>query len=331
MSVNIANNTYNGLLEEGVSSLIMMGSSDMGLFHVKTTNGSKARFSYISTEMEVQELNGICSFENQGSQSLDFLNVTLKEYGSQARMCKSELYNTDYGSALGSYLGQEIDGTLLNGWVGQSISKFSTEMERNRWSADTLLTGTTSGSTMNLSDGIIAQIKAKNAYNSNSNPTGYHQVASTAITSSNAVSRIKAVIDALPMDIKVHPNFKILVSPHVANALSSEIMLSVGVNNIPQLSYNQESGLLTDNFFGYKVFMVKGLQAKEAPANNNIILAGIFTDGAEGVIKLAINNPSDEKNIELKDVSDGDYTRLRIATGFGVSVIPDLSQLAMNA
>ena len=327
MSLGITNNNYAGMLAQGISSLILIGSNDSGLFHTKATNGSKVRFSYTSTEVEVQELNGICSFVDAGNRSLDFLNLTLVETGTQQSICKSELYDTDFGIALAGYLAQEVDGVLLNQWVSQTVDGFSTAMQQMRWSGDL----GASGATLALMDGIVVQIQAGGAYNASSNPTGYQKIATTAITASNAIEEIKKVIDALPFEVTSNQYFKIVLAPGVASALRNQVMLPSTLNNLPQLTFDPATGLLTSNFFGFKVYLAQGLLVSEFPANNNIIIAGIMADNSEGFIKWGVNKPSDEKNLELKDVQDGDYVRLRLGTGQIVSVIPNLSQVAMNA
>lgn len=330
MALNINSNVYAGMLQAGAASLINIGSADLGFFHVGLTNSSKHRFSYVDAEVEVQELEGICSFTDLGDRELSYINLTLAELGTQQSACKSELYGTDYGTAQVGYLNQTVSPELVNEWGLIQIGKFSKAVERLRWSGDVGLSGTTA-----IFDGVIVQIQALGAYSASGNTTGYQRVPTSgtpiAVTASNVIEEIKKVINKLPFEVTSHADFKVLLAPGVAASLRSAIMLATGVNNLPQLSYDPATGKLTDNFFGYKVYVVNGLLEPQKPANNNIILAGIFVDAKHGVLKCAVNKPDDEKNIELKETGDGDYLRMRIATGCMVGVIPNGSQIAMNA
>jgi hypothetical protein len=327
MALNIQNNNYAGMLAKGISSLITVGSRDMGLFHVKPTNGSKARFAYTSTDVVVQELDGLCSFQDLGGRDLDFINLVLSELGSQQAVCKSELFSTDYALGLGGYLNQQVEPELLNEWAMQTVDGFSSKIEELRWSGDANLTGTTG-----IFDGIIVQIKDVGAY-STGNTCGYQQVASTAITSSNAIDRIKAVILALPEEVRGHKDFKVILAPAVASALESQIMTTaLSMHSLPLPTRGTGDGLFMANFYGYRLYVVNGLKSAQVPANNNIVLAGIFADTKEGVLKLGVLKPSDERDILIMDIGDyKDSVGMRIGTALAVGVIPCLSQVAMNA
>lgn len=327
MALTIQNNTYAGMLAQGISSLITVGSRDIGLFHVKPTNGSKARFAYTATDVVVQELDGLCSFTDQGSRELDFINLVLAELGTQQSICKSELFETDYAMGLGGYLNQTVDPNLLNEWAMQTVAGFSKKIEELRWSGDVNLTGT-----LGIFDGVVVQIQAAGAFSSG-NTCGYQQLASTAITASNAIDRIKAVILALPQEVRDHQDFKVLLAPAVAAALESQIMTTaLSMDSLPLPTRGTGDGLFMANFYGYKLYVVNGLQSAQVPANNNIVIAGIFTDAKEGVLKLGINKPSDEKDILIMEIGDyKDSIGMRIGVALNVGVIPCLSQVAMNA
>jgi len=62
MALTITNNTYNGILTPGMSSLISIGANDYTLWHSATTNGSKVRLSYVDATAPLQDLSGgICT------------------------------------------------------------------------------------------------------------------------------------------------------------------------------------------------------------------------------------------------------------------------------
>ena len=102
------------------------------------------------------------------------------------------------------------------------------------------------------------------------------------------------------------------------------------MNSLPTLSLNVENGQITDGkFFGAKVYVCYGLDA--TTANQNVIMAGIFTDSRMGVLKHAVNKVKENETLTLKEVKDGDAVRFRSIMSQAVNVIPNLSQMAMNA
>jgi hypothetical protein len=327
MATQINNNEYCGMLTQSLSELITIGANDYSLWHIDASTplgGNKVRMAYVDADVELQEIDGLCSFQDLGDVEVSYMNLTLKELGTQQSICKSDLYATDFGSAGNGFLNQEVDADLLNKWALKFSNKFSKAAQRERWSGDV----TISGSTM---DGIVKQVKAKGAYDAATNPTGYRQVANTAITSANVIEEMKKVLDELPFEVTSHPMFKLVIAPKVAAALRSRVMLPSTVNNLPQLNFDVNTGRVTDNFFGYNVYMAEGLNSPLVPANNNIVMGGIFGEDEVSSIKAAFNRPTDEKMVEIKDVQDGDFVRIRVATGQDVSVIPNASQIAMNA
>ena len=327
MSLILNDNAYCGMLSQSLSQLVTIGSNDFGLWHVDaaTVNGNKVRMAYVDADVVIQEIDSLCDFQDLGDVEVSFMNLTLKTTGSQQTICKTKgLYKTDFASAGGGFQNQEVDPTLLNEWALKFTTKFSKAAQRERWSGNESL----SGSSMN---GIVVKIQSKGAFDAVSNPTGYQQLANTPVTSANVIVEMKKVLDELPFEVTSHPMFKIILAPAVAQALRSAVMVPTTVNNLMQLDWDVNTGRVMSNFFGYSVYMAEGLSSPLVPANNNIIMAGIFGAGNESSIKAAFNKPDDEKSIEIKDVQDGDFVRLRIATGQQVAVIPNASQIAMNA
>lgn len=324
MALNISNNNYSGILIEGLSSLVTIGANDYSLFHTALTSGSKVRIPYVDANPTIQDLSaGICSFIDEGDRVLDYVNLDLCEVGTQQTACVSELFDTDYASAAAGYLTQDIDPDLANAWARRIVHKFSKQVQNLRWAGDTL----SSDPALALCDGVIKQVKATGAFGTG-NTTGYQLVVAPATSASDVVSAITEVISALPFEVKSHPMFKVVVGSDVANYLMAAVMQQVGVNNLPQVDFDQATGLLMENFFGYSIYMADGILAN--PLNAGLIMAGVFGDSDEGSLKWGVNRPEDEKNLELKLIEDGDKVRMRIAVASAVGITPDASQIAMN-
>jgi len=325
MSLTVTNNNYAGVLNPGLSALISIGANDYTLWHSATTSGSKVRMSYVDATTSLQDLSGgICTFADAGDRTLDFMNLDLVQLGSQQSACISELYATDYASASAGYLNQGVDPELVNAWAERLVDGYSKGMENLRWSGD-LLSGVPA---LAFQDGIVLQIQALGAYVAGANDTGYQKVATTVVSAANVIAELQKHIAVLPFEVTSHPGYKLVVAPGVAKFFQQAVMTATGVNNLMLVDTDLATGRITSNFFGFPIYMAKGLGA--TAANNNNIMSGIFVDAPEGVIKWGVNLPSDEQNIELKETNDGDNLRLRLASAQAVTVIPNGSQISLN-
>ena len=324
----ITNNNYAGSLTPGLSSLMTIGSNDITMFHVGLTNGSKHRFGYATADAPLQLMSGtgvgLCGLLSNGEGQLEFINLDLDAIGVRLAECRDAFYATDYAGAFNGVLAQEIDTDILNAYTSDLVKNFSKGMQNLRWSGDTA----SATPALAYQDGIVKQIQDAGAYVPVTNETGYRQIPTVAVTPANVVDQIKLAIAELPTEVTSYAGFKIVVGPLVAAALRSASMVSVGVNNMTLRNPDLATGRITDNFFGYSVYEANGLGA--VAANSNIIVAGIFEDTNKGIIKVAMNEATDEKSIRVRDL-ENDTVEFTLASGQKVGLIPDLSQVAMNA
>ena len=163
---------------------------------------------------------------------------------------------------------------------------------------------------------------------------GYQKLATTTITASNAIQEIRKVVALLPLKVRMNPAFKIVISGTVEGFLEQQAQataLSNGLASLPVLNYNVATGQIMDkSYFGAPVFVAQGLDA--VTANQNIIMAGLFEDSRVGQLKLATLDPMEGENVVITDLSPmSRETRLEAVHAQNVAVIPNLSQLAMNA
>ena len=325
----ITNNNYAGSLTPGLSTLMTIGSNDISMFHVGLTNSTKHRFGYVTASAPLQLMSGpggtgLCGLVSNGVGTLDYMNLDLKGLGVRLAECRDAFSETDWGGAFNGVLAQEIDVDILNAYTSDLVKQFSKGMQDLRWSGDT-----GSGvAALAYQDGIVKQIQDVGAFVPTTNEVGYQQIATTAVTATNVIDEIKKVINALPNEVTSYGGFKVVVGPVVSSALRSAVMVSTGVNNLPMINPDLTTGLLTDNFFGYSIYEARGLGA--TAANSNIILAGIFEDSNRGILKVAMNKADDEKSIQIRDL-ENDSIQFSLASRQAVGLIPDLSQVAMNA
>ena len=323
---NITNNNYAGALVPGMSSLIQIGANDMGAFNVGTTNGSKVRFGYATAAAPLQDMStlGLCGLVSNGVGSLDFMNLELTAIAVRLAECRDAFYETDFAGAYNGVLSQELDMALVQAYTNDLVENFSNGLQALRWSGDSA----SLVPALAYHDGIIKLVQAAGAFNATTNPEGYQEITTTAVTASNVVAELSKVINALPSEVTSYKGFKVMVGSTVASALKAAAMQPLGVNNLTMTNPDLSTGRLTDNFFGYSIYEARGLNA--VAANRNIIIAGIFEDSNKGVLKLGVNTPNDEKSIDIKTL-ESDQVQFTIGSGQAVALIPDLSQVAMNA
>lgn len=329
MSLALVNNNYVGELKADIATLFSIGATDLDLFHVMTTKGSKLRFPYLSVNTVVQEVDSLCDMVSSSGRSRELVDVELKTLGFEEVACNDEEFKTDYADAERGYFAQQPGPAQVAEWMMLHSDNFMIELQNLRWSGDTA----SATAALAYHDGIVKRIQAKAAYNATTNPEGYQKVTTTTVTASNAIQEILKVIHALPVAVKNDPMCKILISPTIQGLLSQQtttVALSQGLASVPKLTYNPVTGQILDStYFGAPVYIAYGLDA--TTANQNIIMAGLFGDSRKGVLKYGATDPMEGENIEVKLVADGDKTRMRAIHSQNVAVIPNLSQVAMNA
>lgn len=329
MSLNLVNNNYVGEMNKDIAALLSLGAKDAAFFHVLLTKGKKVRFPYLAVESTPTSFSSICAATDNGNRSREVVDLDLVSHILQETACKDEEFNTDWANANGSYESQQPDPAQMIEWAMLHADNFNLFLQNLRWSGDTA----SGNAALAYQDGIIKQILAANPYDASTNPTGYQQVANTPVTAANAIQRIGAVVDAIPqLFVKLDPMFKIVISQTVANFLIQQCRnttLTVGLASVPMINYNVETGQILDaTYFGAPVYVCAGLDA--TATNQNIILAGVFGDNRKGVLKYGCTDPMEGENVTMKEVLDGDAIRLRVIHSQAVTVIPNLSQVAMN-
>ena len=329
MSLTLVNNNYNGDLIGQLATLLTIGSTDLELFHVMQTRGRKLHFPYATVATAIQTFTSICAVTDQGGRSREIIDVELVSFVMQETACYDEEFDTDYANANDGYESQYLSDQIAE-WARMHIDNFSFGLQNIRWSGDT----TSSDATLQKHDGVVKLVQAAAAYNVTTNPAGYHKVTTTTVTASNAIQEIGKVIDAVPqLWVKQNKNFKIVISPTIYNFLQQQLrnaQLTVGLNALPKLMLNETTGqVASSDYFGAPIYVAYGLDA--VTANQNVIMAGVFADDKMGVLKYATNKVDEDKTLTVKEILDGDAVRLRAISSQNVAVIPDLSQMAMNA
>lgn len=330
MSLTLVNNNYVGEMQNEFATLVSSGANDLVLFHVKYSKGSKLRFPYLYVETNPEGFTSLCARVDNSSNGKVVIDVELTQAGIQLTACNDEEFKTDWANVSGGILNQKPDPQQVAEWAMLHADNFSLWLQNLRWSGDTA----SADAALTLHDGVVKKIQALNAYNASTNPNGYQKLTTTTITASNAIQEIRKVVALLPLKVRMNPAFKIVISGTVEGFLEQQAQataLANGLASLPVLSYNIETGQIMDKaYFGAPVYVAHGLDA--VTANQNIVMAGLFADSRVGQLKLATLDPMEGENVVITDLSpQSRETRLEAVHAQNVAVIPNLSQLAMNA
>lgn len=330
MSLNLVNNNYVGEIIGALATLLTLGASDLSFFNVKETKkGKKARFAYATVETVIQTFDSICDVVDDGDVSREMIDIDLVKFVVSKKLCYDINFDTDYADATDGYESQTLGDQIVE-WARMEIDNFSFGLQSVRWCGDT---GIGSG-ILSKYDGVVLQLQGLGAYVVVTNETGYHKAPTVVVTSSNALQQIGIVTDFMPHLFVKNANkgYKILVSQNVANLLITQVRNNdntTGLTSLPKISLNAETGQLTDGaHFGAPVYVAFGLDA--VAANQNVIMAGIFTDSPFGILKFGVNKVMENETLNIREVDDGDAVRMRAISSENVAIVPDGSQMAMN-
>jgi hypothetical protein len=330
MSTALVNNNYVGDMNKDFATLVSIGATDTSLFHVMYSRGRKLRFPYLYVATSPEGFTSICALTDNSSSGREVVDVELIRAFIKETVCNDMEFGTDWANAENGILSQKPDPEQVAEWAMMHGENFMLWLQDLRWSGDTA----SSNAALTLHDGIVKKIQAKNAYDASTNINGYQKVATTTVTASNAIQEIRKVVAALPLKVRMDPGFKIVISGTVEGFLEQQTQatgLTVGLASLPVLNYDVATGKIVDKaYFGGPVYVAAGLDA--TVANSNIIMAGIFEDSRKGQLKLATLDPMEGENVVVTDLEPQFHeTRLEAVHAQNVAVIPNLSQLAMNA
>ena len=332
MGLTLVGNNFVGDVLTGVASLVTLGAMDASLFDIKPTTKQKIRFAFTSVVTGVKAFDSLCDLTDTSDRQRQLVPIELDRFYMQEHACIDEEWGTDYGNAISFPDAMDLDPESVLSWVEEHASNFSEALELARWSGDKNFTTLDADDPLRRIDGVMTQIKALGAHNATTNPTGYQQIAATAVTQANVLEEIDKVYSALPLKVRKHKMFKIIISPQVADALESRIRSnnnSTGRTKLPAFEWDMETGqVIKTSELGAPVYVCNGLDYN---GNRNTILAGIFGQGKKGVAKYACLTPKMEGTMKVTYFEKEFKIRFLMLSAQNVGILPDVRQIALNA
>ena len=211
-----------------------------------------------------------CNFV-AGDQSLDAIDIDVCAVSALAEACRFDLEQSFLSLQMvaGSNASFEVPSFMAYYW-DEMAKEVESEIEQIRWKGDTTITGTTF---LNLCDGYEKKLLAD---------ADVVDVTLTAITTSNVIGAMTAMVNALPAVLQSKTaDLRMYVAPNVA--MSYRIAAALGNTQ----AYITESLGLT--FLGIKIVVAEGMSANKMVLTRKSNLIYAFDGEGDSKELKAIN------------------------------------------
>jgi len=285
--------------ELALKSVLSTDSIQAGLFRVEESiKGDKAIVKLFDYNAPLA-VGSLCSVPPSVNGTLSDLQFAVTRYALIERICKRDLANTSYSDSMRpSVYNTTISEEVLRGYVTQLANVKFSQLETVRWSGDTA----SANININSADGIVKQLKAAAG-------TVRPTFVNNAITNPNTViAELNKTIAAIPMNARLNPNLKLVVSPAVYVAYEQAMAANqayamyalLGLNGLK----NAQGELISayrGKFVGTQIpmYVVSGLNG----FNDQVAIVAIMNNGIDGNFVLATDAASDFSTIIVEDRS----------------------------
>lgn len=222
------------------------------------------------------------------------------------QLCKKDFISDWEAISMGYSAHHELPSSFSDYLIAHVAAKVADRTERSLWSGDTATNGQFNGYTKLVSTDADL-------------PSG-QEIAGTTVTSSNVITELGKIVDALPSTLYGEEDLYIYVSQNIARAYVRALggfgasgLGAAGTNNMGTQWWN--NGSLS--FDGVKLFVANGLADNDAIATTKSNL--FFGTGL-----LADHN--EVKVLDMADLDGSDNVRvvMRFTAGAQIGVIEDV-------
>ena len=296
MAFNTSPNLWQGEYVQGVNSAAILGGDTIkaGLWRLVEGFEDKAivkKFNYSSR----LAAGNLCNATPGTASTMADLLIQLETFSISEQVCKYDFDNTNYAMYQNKgVFNKEIPREVLEAYIMDMAKTETTNLENIRWSGDV----TSGNPVLAFQDGVIAQLVAAGTFipATPASPTASQ-------TAATVIAEINKVIAATPGNIRMQPNFKLIISPEVYVAYEAAISVSTGVTlatwGMGMGSALQNEPIFVGFFAGTKVpmYIATGLSI----AYPEVILAGNFSNDRMGNLIFATDAMSDQAGIVVQD------------------------------
>lgn len=318
--------TYAGEKLEGYISAALLSPNTIEGGGVKVVPNVK--YKKVIKRLDVGDLieAGTCDFTDTSTVTLFERYLEPKEFQVNLKLCKQDFRSDWDAIQMGYSIHDSLPSSFADYLMAEVVGKVAEDIEKNIWQGDNSADATSF-------EGIIARIKTDKALNTAANTgtgndvigvdylpdseTPIYVASPTTITSSNVLTELGKVADAIPQVIYGKEDLQIYVSNNVMRAYVralggfglSTSQNHAGTDNKGTQWYN--GGALS--FDGIPLFMAQGLPADTmiaAESNNFHYACGLLSDKSEArVLDMADLDGSQNVRIILRFTADVNYAK----------------------
>lgn len=333
MPLNTTPNLWVGQWTQGLALKSVLGTDTLqaNLFRVEENiKGDKAIVKLFDYNAPLAT-GSLCSVTPSVNGVLGDLQFAVTRYALIERICKRDLANTSFADDMNrSVYNTTITDEVLKGYVTQLANVKFQQLENVRWSGDTA----SANVQINSADGIVKQLKAAAG---TIRPTF---VAGAITNPTTVVAELNKVVAAIPMNIRLNENLKLVVSPAVYSAYEQAMasnqayvmQMLWGLNGLK----NEQGELVKayrGKFIGTQIpmYVASGLNG----FNDQVAIASVMNNGVDGNFVFATDAASDMSTILVQDRSQTFITDQNIDIAWeiqaGVKVVyPEQAVLYAN-
>lgn len=262
-----------------------------GLWQVIPTVKSKFTYTLFGSTDTLVSGNG-CANTVVSANTLADKEIDTVRYKQDVTMCKDDLR--------GSYFEDDLMAAL-DVKITNDIARNTRQLENIRWSGDTA----SAVAALAHQDGVVKILVTAGTFIPVSGA-----LAANILDPTKVIAELNKVLAVVPADILYNPNFKLIMSPAVFAAFRQAAYKDGNYQaslNVARMATNIDPTRGAVGYFmDYPIYIAIGLDAiTTAPstkANAHVVLAGIFSNGEEGNLKMTTDLIGEQGEIKVLDL-----------------------------
>ena len=279
--------SYNGEFSGKYISAALLSAStlDKGLITVMPNVKHKSVLQ-VGTYNDIVA-DGTCAFNASGTLTLTEKVIEPLDYQVNIELCKQDLHDTWQAAEMGFSAYSNLPASFEDFVLAHTAAKVAAKIESNIWAGQV--------GTAGEFDGFY--------YLATAGGSGCVSVTGTGITSTNVITELGKVVDAIPTAVYGKEDLHIYVAPNIARAYIRALggfVATIGANGVDNKGTSWYSnGALS--FDGIPVVVAQGLPASSmmaAQKSNLFFGTGLLNDSNE-VKLLDMSNLDGSQNVRV--------------------------------
>lgn len=295
MALTTSPNLWPGEYVKGVNTAAVLGGDTVksGLWRIEEGIEDTVIIKLMDYTSRLAVVS-LCNAVKGTSNTMSDLAIATSTYTIHDYVCKEDILGTNYDAyqQQKGVFNKVIPQEVLEAYVRNLANHEKMNLEKIRWSGDL----TSLDPVLSLQDGVIVKAVADGSF---------IPVTAIAITSSNVIAEINKVIAATPQEIRMAPNYKLVISYEIYIAYQQAVAANqatamfalMGQNAVMNLQLTMPS--YVGQFIGTNIpmYMAGGLSA----GYPGVMLAGLFSNDETGNLIYVTDAITDLATISVMD------------------------------